>query len=484
MGFDLSARMSDTLRLTQGDAVAFAGRWRSWAWLNQVTDAINKAADGAHAAGLVARNRPQHIAAFAAGVVARRTTAMIYSAQSPAAVAADIARLRLPAIIADPQDWTAETLAAARAAGSMAIAIADEDGPGAVTVLSPAARADFRAASPDVAFELLSSGTTGTPKRIPLSWHAISSAVEGARVTYAGTGATHAPQVMVHPLGNVAGLAYVTPPLTYGQRLVLLERFDVRTWADAIRDHRPARGTLPPAGVRMLLESDVVPADLSSLSLLAVGGGKLEVEIQQAFEERFGIPVLTAFGATEFGGVIANWTLDLYREWGAAKRGSAGRASAGVHLRIVDRESFAAVPAGSVGLLEARVERMGDDWIRTNDLASLDTDGFLFLHGRADAAINRGGFKIVPDMVAATLKEHAAVADAAVIGLPDNRLGEVPVAAVELRKGHAATADDIRAWLKERLVAYQVPADIRVVPALPRNASMKISLPDVKALFA
>lgn len=467
-----------------GDALAFGGRWRSWAWIGETARAIDRAIDGAPALGLVARNRPQHVAAFAASVMARRTTAMIYSAQSPAGLAADIRALRLPAILADPQDWTDETLAAARDSGSAAIAILDCTADAAVETRVARGAGPFRDATPDAAFELLSSGTTGAPKRVPLSWDAIGAVVAGAKAAYAGTGATDAPQVMVHPLGNVAGLAYVAPPIAFGQRLVLLERFEVAAWVEAVRTYRPARGTIPPAGVRMLLDSDARREDLASLSLLAVGGGKLDLDLHVAFEERFGIPILTAFGATEFGGVIANWTLDLYREWGAAKRGSAGRASANVALRTVDRESLVPLPAGKTGLLEARVARIGPDWIRTNDLASIDADGFLFLHGRADAAINRGGFKIVPETVADMLKTHPDVADAAVVGLADSRLGEVPVAAVELTRDSHIDGSALRAWLKDRLIAYQVPVEVRVVAALPRNASLKISLPNVKALFA
>jgi acyl-CoA synthetase (AMP-forming)/AMP-acid ligase II len=194
--------------------------------------------------------------------------------------------------------------------------------------------------------------------------------------------------------------------------------------------------------------------------------------------------VLTAYGATEFGGVISNWTPELYERYGEAKRGSVGRASANVQLRIVDRETSTVLLPGQIGLIEALVPRMGPEWIRTTDLASLDSDGFLFLYGRADSAINRGGFKVIPEEVADLLKTHPAVADAAVIGLPDARLGEVPVAAVELNDAAAGvTADALKAFVRGKLLAYQVPVSIEILSALPRNASMKISIPEVRALL-
>jgi long-chain acyl-CoA synthetase len=487
MAFDLASATRAALQEGgETDAVAAGGRWRSWGWIARTAGAIDAALGGVAEVGLIARNRPAHVAAFAANVMAGRTTVMIYSALSPSALASELRQLRLPAVLADRDDWTETLLEAAADSGTAAIAIGDGTHAGVVEVLRPGGPGPHRARSGSAAFELLSSGTTGPPKRVPLSWAAISQAVEGASATYAGIGAGAAvpPQILVHPLGNVAGVAYVAPPLAYGQRLVLLEKFSALAWAEAVRDYRPARGTVPPAGIRMLLDADIPPAWLNSLTLLAVGGGKLPIELQQAFEARFNIPILTAFGATEFGGVIANWNLDLYRAWGKAKRGSAGRASPGVALRIVDPESHEVLQAGSVGLLEAQVPRIGPDFIRTTDLASLDADGFLFLHGRADGAINRGGFKVLPDIVAEALRAHPDVADAAVVGRADARLGEVPVAAVELVPGASAGAAALLGWLKDRLVAYQVPTEIRIMPALPRNASMKVALHEVKALFA
>lgn len=483
MNLDLVGAVREHLAGDDADALAFGGRWRSWRWLGDAAASIERAADGARAIGLVSRNRPQHVAAFASGIAARRTTVMIYAAQSPAGIAADIRQLALEAVLADSEDWTEEALEAARETGTAAIVMEDRPDGDIARLLSPGGGGPFRATSADVAFELLSSGTTGAPKRVPLSWQTLISATTDARAAYAGTGLTSAPLLMVHPLGNVAGLGYLTPPLAYGQRIVLLEKFDPLPWAEAVHIYRPVRASLPPAGVRMVLDAGIAKEDIASLTLIAVGGGKLDPELHERFEAVYGIPILTAFGATEFGGVVANWTLDSYRQWGKAKRGSAGRASFNVELRVVDTERYEPVAAGQTGLLEAQVERIGPGWIRTTDLASIDTDGFLFLHGRTDGAINRGGFKIVPAVVAAALQMHPAVADAAVVGIPDARLGEVPVAAVELLRGETVAPEQLRDWARERLIAYQVPVAVKVVAALPRNASMKISAPDVKALF-
>jgi acyl-coenzyme A synthetase/AMP-(fatty) acid ligase len=482
VALDLRGAIADSIALGDAPALYHGDHWRSWAWFGQAIGGLDAAIAGAGIVGLVARPRPWHVAAMASGIVARRTTAMIYCAQSPAGIAADIERLRLPAVVADRQDWNELTLAAAAAVGTRAI-VTDESVPGSVEVLGDAASPPVSELAPGPAYYLLSSGTTGAPKRLALGWDTVASLVDDARLAYVGSD-VDAPQIMVSPLGNVSGLAYALPPIAFGRRLVLLDRFEPASWAAAVRDHRPVRGALTPAAIRMLVDSDV-PADwLQSLTVIGVGGAKFDRALQLACEQRFGMPVLPAFGATEFGGVIANWTLDMYREWGEAKAGSTGRASRGVSLRIVDPDSREPLPADEQGLLQARVDRIGPDWLTTNDVASIDVDGFVFVYGRADGAINRGGFKILPDIVANIIKQHPDVADAAVIGIADDRLGEVPVAVVELRPGRDPSPDALRAWLKERLVAYQVPSEIRMVDALPRNASLKVSLPDVKAMFA
>jgi acyl-coenzyme A synthetase/AMP-(fatty) acid ligase len=134
-------------------------------------------------------------------------------------------------------------------------------------------------------------------------------------------------------------------------------------------------------------------------------------------------------------------------------------------------------------VLEVRALRVGDDWIRTTDLASMDEDGFLYLHGRADSAINRGGFKVLPDEVAHVLRQHEKVADAAVIGVADARLGQVPIAAVEPRVAARPPSEpELESFARSRLLSYAVPVRFLIVEALPRNASMKVNLPELQRL--
>jgi long-chain acyl-CoA synthetase len=268
------------------------------------------------------------------------------------------------------------------------------------------------------------------------------------------------------------------------KRLVLLEKFTVADWVRAIKRYRVRRGGAQPAIVRMLLDADVPPEDLNSLEYLVGGAGPLEQDVRDEFERRYGIPVLWAYGATEFAGSVSAWTPELHERYGKSKPDSAGRPLPGVRVRVVDPESGDEVPPGATGLLEAKVAVMSPAWIRTTDLASIDDDGFITIHGRDDGAINRGGFKVLPETVRRVLVGHPSVRDAAVVGVSDRRLGEVPFAAVEVRRGALVpTEAEWKDLVREALPRYSVPVAIAIVEDLPRHAAMKVRPTEVAALY-
>src|SRR5260370_3927927 len=236
--------------------------------------------------------------------------------------------------------------------------------------------------------------------------------------------------------------------------------------------------------IQMILEAQVTPEALSSLKAIRVGTAPLDPQVQDSFEQRYGIPMLMDYGAAEFLGGVAGWTLDDHRAYAVAKRGSVGRARPDVHLKVTAEDTSEELPRGQSGILHIKCDRFGPDWTRTNDLASIDQDGFLFLQGRADDAINRGGFKILPEDVAAVIRRYPGVRDAAVLGKPDARLGQIPVAAVEMTpQTPAPSAELLDAFLRQHLTAYMLPKEFLFVQSLPRTASMKVSRPELKALF-
>jgi acyl-coenzyme A synthetase/AMP-(fatty) acid ligase len=276
----------------------------------------------------------------------------------------------------------------------------------------------------------------------------------------------------------------VLPPLLRGHRVSLCERFSVDAWRAYLRMHKPDRASLPPAGFQMVLDANVPAEELACVRCIATGAAPLELSIQRAFEARYNVPVLHSYGATEFAGPVASMTLELHAEWGERKLGSVGRALPGAQLRVVDAVSGAPLPAGQEGLLEVITTRIGPDWIRTSDIAVIDEDGFLFLRGRSDGAIMRGGFKLLPETIERALLLHPAVSSAVVVGLADARLGQVPAAVVQLRQGVAEpTERELEQHVREHVYATHVPVAWRFVEDLPLTASMKVDRPAVRNLF-
>jgi acyl-coenzyme A synthetase/AMP-(fatty) acid ligase len=288
------------------------------------------------------------------------------------------------------------------------------------------------------------------------------------------------------PLVHVGGLFRVLQCVNDGRSFCLLEKFRVDEWVDAVRRHRPKTASLVPAALRMVLDADLDPDDLSSLRSVISGTAPLSPDDADSFFDRYGVPVIISYGATEFGGGVAGWNLADHETWWATKRGSVGRAHAGCELRVVDPESGEPLGPDQEGLLEVRARQIGDgrDWTHTTDLARIDVDGFLWILGRADQAIIRGGFKVLPETVKSALESDPRVLGASVVGRDDDRLGAVPVAAVELRAGAGpVTPGDLMESVAKLLARYELPDELRIVDALPRTPSGKVDLTAVRDLF-
>jgi acyl-CoA synthetase (AMP-forming)/AMP-acid ligase II len=432
--------------------------------------------------GLVARNRLLHLGALFGLLAGRYATVMMHAYQAPAKLAAEVADLRLPVLVADSEDWAnADLVAAARKAGTIGIAISrDEANPvRLVAGLEKLGPGPHHTAGPDVAMEILTSGTTGAPKRVAMTYRTFEQSMADAALAVQHSGATAdrpEPYVQYFPLGNISGVYGLLLCAGAGRGVILMEKFNVADWARAVKTYKlTSFVSLPPAGIRMVLEANVPKEDLASVPALRCGSAPLRPEMQDEFESRYGIPILVQYGATEFCGVIANWTVEDHRAFAKAKRGSVGRARPGIQIRIIDPGTGAELPRGEVGQLEVLVPRLYDHWIRTTDLGLVDGDGFVFLRGRADSVIIRGGFKLVPDAIADVLRLHPSVKDAAVVGIADARLGEVPVGAVELHPGAAAPqAGELESAVRNALSPQHVPVRIDVMAALPRTGSLKV----------
>jgi long-chain acyl-CoA synthetase len=495
----LASRMRDVMALApEAGAIEFRKKWISWgamaSFMARVEELLESGGLGADVAvGMLLRNRPSHVCAALSVMLSRRCLLTLSPFQSPEALARNIADARPSALVIDAQDWSQEEVRAS-AVGAMVLVLSDEDGHMSVNLAHgyerPAAAVGRHQLMPGIGVLMLSSGTTGTPKRVPLSFSNYEKAVLGAAFYESGGDGQQlklksSVACICLPLVHIGGLWISTLNLSAGRPLVLFEKFSVEGFEDALVRHKPKMVSLPPTAIRMVFDANIPRESLASLIAIRGGSAPLEPAFAQAFEERYGVPILDAYGATEFAGGVAGWTWPDFQKWGKEKRGSVGRANLGVQLQIVDRETGAPLGAGQTGLVEVRAAQLGSsEWVRTTDLGELDEDGFLYIRGRADEAIIRGGFKVLPSTVAEALRTHPAVFDASVVGIPDERLGAIPMAAIELRPNEPIpTEDDLKTFLRRQLVAYQIPARIIVVDQLPRTPSMKISQPAVKALF-
>lgn len=466
-------------------ALRFEDQWFPWRWLRQVADQAD-----AHLTqcgllptarvGLIARNNPAFIATFLAAIRSGRSIVMVHALQSPESLAAEVSALDLEALMADAQDWTEPLLAAARQSDFAGIATYGAKD-GAVLVHRPAAAR--RGEQPGGVIELLTSGTTGKPKRIAMSFDMIARSMV-LETSVSTDAAVRPPALMMFPFGNISGIYSYLPTLASGQPVVLLDRFRVNEWVRFVREYRPVTMSIPPAGVRMMLEGNVTVEDLSSVQYLFSGASWLDPNTQAEFLERYQIPILLSYGATEFGGVVSAMTPSMWLEFGRRKLASVGKPWANASIRISDPETREVLPVGQTGVIEIKVPRCGPEWIATTDLGLLDEDGFLFHRGRTDGAIMRGGYKVLPEAVAEKLSLHPAVASVAVIGRPDARLGQVPVAAIEVRPSHPKpSVEELEAHARRHLPKTHIPTRFLIVDELPRTLSMKIFLPGVAALF-
>jgi len=485
---DVIDRVRETLRTRAGErAIEYDGAWVEWGDVARYGDALVALLDEAGCPPngrvcVIIRNRAAHAASVIGLLAHRRSISFLYPFLPKAVMAEQIAALGAAAVVADEADWP-ELREAVEAAGSAGIALGNAAGrPRFVEGLERCAIAVPSDAVQGGDIEVLSSGTTGAPKRISMPLPILDRAVASAPGGEAGT--VPPVQINVWPLGGVGGMCLLTASAATGTPLVLIERFSVDALVGAIKRHRPPTIGLPPTAISMILDANVPAEDLETITSVSGGSAYLDPDVQDRFEKIYGATILWGMGATEFCGTIVRWTPQMRADVGDGKRGSTGKAMPGVELRVVDPETGELAAAGKEGLLEVYCPAVRPDWVRTTDLVAIDGDGYVFHRGRYDGAIVRGGFKILPERVVDALRTHPAVADASVIGIPDPRLGAVPVAAVELVPGAPAIGEAaLLDHLRGILAPTHVPAELRIVDALPRTPSLKVSLMDVRRLF-
>jgi fatty-acyl-CoA synthase len=319
------------------------------------------------------------------------------------------------------------------------------------------------------------SGTTGEPKGALHTQAAMVANIDAAIDAQGFDAGTRTLAAL--PLFHVGGLCIqVLPTLAAGGAVRLQPRFDADAWFDDVTAWQPTTSLLVPATMRALTEHPRWPqADLSSLRFVNSGSQIVPRAFIEVFHAR-GVPVAQVYGATETGPV----TLVLRPDEALAHVGSVGKPALGVQVRLVDGEVQVRAPNVARGYhRRPNDEAFADGWFRTGDLARVDADGFYEIVGRAKELIISGGENIHPAEIENIALADAAVAEAAVVGLPDGRWGEVVVLAVVPRAGHVVDAQRLQATFAATLARFKHPRRIVVLDTLPKTALGKVRKADL-----
>ena len=346
----------------------------------------------------------------------------------------------------------------------------------------------------DVALIMYTSGTTGRPKGAMLThgnlwWNSTNSLLTVDILE-------DDVSLVAAPLFHIGGLN-VTTLVTWqkGGHIVLHRGFDPQRFLQAIVTHRVTSTFAVPAMLLFVSQHpDFATTDLSSVRLVICGGAPVPEPLMRLYDQR-GIPINQGYGLTETSPMVTFLT----SEWGLSKIGSAGRTPPFTELRVVDDAGATVSIPGQRGEVLARgpnvmkgywrqpeataaaIDR--DGWFHTGDIGYLDEDGFLFIADRLKDMVISGGENVYPAEVESALYAHPAIAEIAVIGLPDAQWGEAVVAVVALKPGATLDLEELRHYAQDRMARYKLPRRLETVPALPRNPAGKVLKYELRGRF-
>ncbi|AKE91756.1 class I adenylate-forming enzyme family protein [Rhodococcus aetherivorans] len=347
-----------------------------------------------------------------------------------------------------------------------------------------------RSADDDTAIVLFTSGTTSAPKGVLLRHRHLLSYLLNT-VEFGSAGEEQATLVSTPPY-HIAGLGAVLSNIYAGRRMVYLPDFSPQAWLDLVREEEVSSAMVVPTMLARIVEHlDGAPADTPSLASLAYGGARMpQPVLEKALTAFPDTGFVNAYGLTETSSTIAVLGPEDHREAFAdpALRGrlaSAGRIVPGMQAQVRDDDDVTVLAEGETGLLWVRGAQVSGEymgkgsvldahgWFSTRDRARIE-DGFLYIGGRADDTIIRGGENIAPAEIEDVLVHHGQVREVAVIGVPDDEWGE-RICAVIVPNGEVHDdAQSFRAWCRERLRGSRTPDDVVFVDELPRTPTGKL----------
>lgn len=495
---DFSTRVAEVMAIDpDAPGLCYEGKWYSWGGLSKLGDSsifqLDELGIGSNEkVAIFLRNRPSIVATVLAFVRKRRSFICLNPLLPPESLSDDIRETSPRAIVVDDEGMSEKRIdAIAQISCSV------------VTPTMNWARSTVRSASlfetlgsssdREATIDILTSGTTGPAKRVHVSLRRMALAAAAADIHHGNVSdfpqLRTGPAIIDLPLYHVAAMGGLLSAVANGRCVILFDRFDPHSWATAVHENKLRVASLVPAAMRMVLDADISRQKLASLKVVRAGTAHLDLDTQAEFEGRYSVTVIRAYGATEFAGGVASMTLADRIAFGESKSGSVGRPHPGVSVRVVETDGGRILPPNELGVLMLKSEQLDetddDGWILTSDLARVDDDGFLWIEGRVDDVLIRGGFKISALEVEDTLRKHPRVRDASVLPLPDRRLGQIPVAAVEVIAdgGPVPSEKELQMWVRDRLSPYKVPARVLIVDSLPYTETHKVKRDDLLALF-
>jgi acyl-CoA synthetase (AMP-forming)/AMP-acid ligase II len=347
------------------------------------------------------------------------------------------------------------------------------------------------------AIQMYTSGTTGHPKGAQLSHANLLTLLPGALSQF-GDWHDNDVNLVCMPLFHIGGSGWALIGFYRGIPTVLMRDPDPAKILQLIPEYRITKAFMVPALMLFLMQ---VPqcrtTDFSSLELIAYGASPAPIDLVRNALKVFGCGLAQVYGLTETTGAITYLPPEDHDENNAARLKSCGKAMTGIDIRVVDAEGND-VATGEVGEIvtrspqnmvgywnqpEATRRAIRGDWFHTGDAGYLDADGYIYIYDRVKDMIISGGENIYPAEVESALFGHPAVADVAVIGVPDETWGEAVKAMVVRKPGTTVTADELINYARERIAHYKAPRSVDFVDALPRTPTGKILKRELRKPF-
>jgi len=353
-----------------------------------------------------------------------------------------------------------------------------------------------RGSAEDVVLQMYTSGTTGLPKGVMLTNASVMASIalfSRPPLDLDTSDVIYAPAPMFH----ITGIGPVLRSVQSGARLVLASQFVPDEAVRIMAREGVTYTTLAPAMIQACLAApsfrDAAP---TALRMIVYGGSPIAESVLREARERMGCAFAQCYGLTETTGPVTLLTPEDHAP-GAQRLLSCGRAADGIEIAVIDTDG-APLPAGETGEIvvrgdivmsgyaddpEATAQTIRAGWLKTGDAGYLDEAGYLFIRDRVKDMIVSGGENVYPVEVENALLDHPAIADAAVIGVPDPRWGEAVLAMIVPAFGHALTTDDVTAFCRDRIAGYKCPREFRFIDMVPRNAAGKILRRELRAPF-